>query len=77
MRTWRGPRLERYIQTDATPYPGFSGGPLVDAGGNVLGIMTTGLARGAALAIPAELSPGGSRRPSRSGGRSSAATSAS
>ena len=55
MRTWRGARLERYIQTDATPYPGFSGGPLIDARGNVLGIMTTGLARGAALAIPAEL----------------------
>ena len=55
MRTWRGPRLERYIQTDATAYPGFSGGPLVDARGNVLGIMTTGLARGAALAIPTEL----------------------
>ncbi len=55
MRTWRGPRLERYIQTDATPYPGFSGGALVDVRGNVLGIMTTGLARGAALAIPAEL----------------------
>ncbi len=55
MRTWRGPRLERYIQTDATPYPGFSGGPLVDVRGSVLGIMTTGLGRGAALAIPAEL----------------------
>jgi S1-C subfamily serine protease len=55
MRTWRGARLERYIQTDATPYPGFSGGPLIDARGNVLGIMTTGLARGAALAIPADL----------------------
>jgi S1-C subfamily serine protease len=55
MRTWRGTRLERYIQTDATPYPGFSGGPLIDARGNVLGIMTTGLARGAALAIPSEL----------------------
>jgi serine protease DegQ len=55
MRTWRGARLERYIQTDATPHPGFSGGPLIDARGNVLGIMTTGLARGAALAIPAEL----------------------
>ena len=55
MRTWRGPRLERYIQTDATPYPGFSGGPLVDARGEVLGIMTTGLARGATLAIPSEL----------------------
>ena len=55
MRTWRGPRLERYIQTDATTYPGFSGGPLIDARGNVLGIMTAGLTRGAALAIPAEL----------------------
>jgi S1-C subfamily serine protease len=55
VRTRRGPRLERYIQTDATPYPGFSGGPLADARGNVLGIMTTGLARGAALAIPADL----------------------
>jgi S1-C subfamily serine protease len=58
LRTWRGPRLERYIQTDATLYPGFSGGPLIDAQGNVLGIMTTGLARGAALAIPAELAWG-------------------
>jgi serine protease DegQ len=55
MRTWRGPRLERYIQTDATPYPGFSGGPLIDVRGSVLGIMTTGMARGVALAIPAEL----------------------
>ncbi len=55
MRTWRGTRLERYIQTDATPYPGFSGGPLIDARGRVLGVMTTGLARGAALAIPAEI----------------------
>jgi serine protease DegQ len=55
MRTWRGPRLERYIQTDATPYPGFSGGPLIDARGRVLGIMTSGLARGAALAIPGEI----------------------
>ena len=55
MRTWRGSRLERYIQTDATPYPGFSGGPLIDARGRVLGIMTTGLARGATLAIPAEI----------------------
>jgi S1-C subfamily serine protease len=54
-RTWRGPRLERYIQTDATPYPGFSGGPLIDARGDVLGIMTAGPMRGAAFVIPAEL----------------------
>jgi S1-C subfamily serine protease len=55
MRTWRGGRVERYIQTDAAPYPGFSGGPLVDARGNVTGILTSGFGRGAAFAIPAGL----------------------
>jgi len=55
MRTWRGGRVERYIQTDATPYPGFSGGSLIDARGNVLGILTSGFGRGAAFAIPAAL----------------------
>src|SRR3712207_3382683 len=55
LKTWRGGRLERYVQTDATPYPGISGGALADARGNVLGILTTGLSRGAALAIPADL----------------------
>src|SRR5918998_5324636 len=55
LRTGRGARLERYVQTDATPYPGFSGGPLVDAGGAVLGIMALGLARGVALAVPSEV----------------------
>jgi serine protease DegQ len=54
VRTWRGPRLERYIQTDAAPYPGLSGGPLIDVGGKVLGIMVTG-SRGTAFAIPADL----------------------
>ena len=53
-RTWRGPRLERYIQTDATPYPGFSGGPLIDVGGRVLGIMVSGH-RGTAFAVPADI----------------------
>jgi S1-C subfamily serine protease len=55
VRTRRGPRLERYIQTDATPYPGFSGGPLIDVLGNVLGILVSGWGRGAAFAIPADL----------------------
>ena len=54
VRTGRGGMLEQYIRTDATPYPGFSGGPLIDAQGAVVGILTTGLAGGAALAIPAE-----------------------
>ena len=55
VRTRRGPRLERYIQTDATPYPGFSGGPLIDVQGNVLGILISGWGRGAAFAIPADI----------------------
>jgi len=55
VRTRRGPRLERFIQTDATPYPGFSGGPLIDARGNVLGMLVSGWGRGAAFAIPADI----------------------
>ena len=55
LRTGRGARLERYVQTDATPYPGFSGGPLINAEGAVLGITALGLARGVALAVPSEV----------------------
>ena len=55
IRTGRGGMLERYIRTDSISYPGFSGGPLVAADGTILGINTSGLARGAAITIPAEL----------------------
>jgi len=44
--------LEAYIQTDVTMFPGFSGGPLVDAAGRVIGINSSALARGASLAVP-------------------------
>ena len=33
LRTGQGGLLEQYLRTDAIPYPGFSGGPLVDAAG--------------------------------------------
>ncbi len=55
VRTAHGGLLERYLRTDATPYPGFSGGPLVDTAGRVLGLNTSGLGRGAAITIPAAL----------------------
>ncbi len=55
LRTGRGVTLERYIRTDATPYPGFSGGPLIDMQGAVIGILTTGLVNGIALAIPMDI----------------------
>jgi S1-C subfamily serine protease len=45
-------RFSAYIQTDVTMYPGFSGGPLVDASGRVLGLNSSALVRGASLAIP-------------------------
>jgi S1-C subfamily serine protease len=55
LRTGRGGLIDRYLATDAIPYPGFSGGPLIDASGRVLGINTSGLARGSSLAIPSDL----------------------
>jgi S1-C subfamily serine protease len=45
--------IDQYIRTDATPYPGFSGGPLVDAEGKIVGINTSGFGRGVTLTIPA------------------------
>lgn len=47
--------LERYIRTDAIPYPGFSGSPLIDTQGTVLGVLTTGLGNSVTLAIPHQL----------------------
>jgi serine protease Do len=52
VRTWRGERLERVLRLDLAIYDGFSGGPLVDAAGNVLGVNSSALARGAAMALP-------------------------
>lgn len=49
----RGRRFRSLIATDAPMFPGFSGGPLVDAGGRVLGLLSSHLGRGQTLAIPA------------------------
>jgi len=43
----------RMLHLDLTLYPGFSGGPLVDAQGRVVGINTSGASRHWQLAIPA------------------------
>jgi S1-C subfamily serine protease len=55
VRTGQGGLLEQYLRTDTVPYPGFSGGPLIDTSGRVLGLNTSGLAQGVALTIPAAL----------------------
>jgi len=48
----RGGRLDQHIRLDLELYPGFSGGPLVNTQGKVVGINTRGLARGRAVTIP-------------------------
>ncbi len=54
-RTFRGGLLDEYILTETTPYPGFSGGPLVNTDGEVLGLNTSGLTRGSSLTIPVKM----------------------
>ncbi|WP_414624345.1 S1C family serine protease [Calothrix sp. CCY 0018] len=47
-----GGKIDQFIRPDISLYPGFSGGALVDATGNIIGMNTTGR-RGTALTIPA------------------------
>ncbi len=51
-RTWAGGQIDLMIRPDLTLYPGFSGGPLVDAAGRVVGINTSGLSRSLNLTVP-------------------------
>src|SRR6202165_1625066 len=53
-RSWRGGQVENLIQTPAELLPGFSGGPLVDAGGHVIGINSWNFGRGVSRAVPVE-----------------------
>jgi S1-C subfamily serine protease len=48
----RGRRFAQLISSDAPMFPGFSGGPLVDASGRVVGLLSSHLGRGMTLAIP-------------------------
>jgi S1-C subfamily serine protease len=54
-RTFRGGMLDEYVRTETTPYPGFSGGPLINTEGEVLGLNTSGLTRGSSLTIPVKV----------------------
>lgn len=53
---WRSPlggHLDHFVQSDVVMYPGFSGGALIDAWGRLIGMNSSGLARGVSLAVPA------------------------
>jgi S1-C subfamily serine protease len=47
----RGGRIERYVETDLAPEPGFSGGLGFDAQGRALGMSSAGLLRGVPLLL--------------------------
>lgn len=47
-----GVMMEGAIQTDVVMYPGFSGGPLVDAAGAMRGMNTSAITSGSSLAVP-------------------------
>jgi S1-C subfamily serine protease len=52
---WRTPMggvYDRYVQTDVAMYPGFSGGALVDASGQILGLNTSAVLRDTTISIP-------------------------
>ncbi len=51
-RTRMGGRIEHFLKTDANTFPGFSGGPLVNLEGAVLGINSSALTRGDSVTLP-------------------------
>jgi S1-C subfamily serine protease len=55
--SWRTPGggdIERYVQPDIVMYPGFSGGPLIDSSGRVIGVNSSALVRGLNITVPAD-----------------------
>lgn len=51
-RCWKGGEIDQRLQSDLIIYPGFGGGPLVDASGRVHGVNSGGLSRPLATTIP-------------------------
>ncbi|MEZ4521510.1 MAG: S1C family serine protease [Thermomicrobiales bacterium] len=52
LRARGGTRIEGAVRPDLTMYPGFSGGPLVNAAGEIVGLNTSALSRGLPVTIP-------------------------
>lgn len=53
---WRAPsgaRLDTYLESDIGLHPGFSGGPLLAASGEALGVNTAGILRGTSFCVGA------------------------
>ena len=55
VRTRRGGMLAGYIRSGVTMYPGFSGGALVNAQGQIVGLLSSHLGGDSGMAVPAEV----------------------
>lgn len=53
--SWGTLLARRFIQTDVTMYPGFSGGPLLGADGALHGMNTSGFGGGISAAVPVDV----------------------
>jgi S1-C subfamily serine protease len=51
-RSWHGAEVEGILHLDLTLYPGFSGGPLIDLNGRVVGLNSSRLTRDPSTALP-------------------------
>jgi S1-C subfamily serine protease len=51
---YRGGRLDRYVRADVAMLPGFSGGPLIDSAGALIGLNTSTLGNAGQLTVPAQ-----------------------
>ncbi len=51
-RTAQGGSVEGFVRADVAMLPGFSGGPLLDAAGRVVGLNSSTLGRGGGLTVP-------------------------
>jgi len=50
-KTWRGGKLDPFVRLDISAYPTISGGAALDAGGNLMGLVSTGLSRSSVFAV--------------------------
>lgn len=50
-RTHRGHSVEGFVRADVAMLPGFSGGPLVDSAGHLIGLNSSTLGRGSGLTV--------------------------
>jgi serine protease Do len=50
-KSWRGGKLDPFVRLDISVYPTLSGGAAVDVGGNLIGLISTGLSRSSVFAV--------------------------